>query len=153
VPGFLVDSPVWLASAFPRHPHHVLAQDELERATTSVPAAFCRATQQSFLRLLTSPQVFHAYQPEIMTNHSAWAALEKLLSRPSITVSDEPRGTVALWRRLATRDTASPKVWMDAYLAAFAIVGGLEFVTLDRDFKTYEAHGLRLRLLAPPPAP
>jgi predicted nucleic acid-binding protein len=36
---------------------------------------------------------------------------------------------------------------MDAYLAAFAISGGLSFVTLDRDFKRYEAHGLRLRLL------
>ncbi len=38
---------------------------------------------------------------------------------------------------------------MDACLAAFAISGGLEFVTLDADFKTYEAHGLDLQLLIP----
>lgn len=141
-----------MASAFPRHPHHVPAQDELERATTSVPATFCRATQQSFLRLLTTPQVYLAYQPEIMTNRAASVALERLLARPSIKVTDEPPGTVALWHRLAARDTASPKVWMDSYLAAFAIAGGLDFVTLDRDFKPYEAQGLRLRLLAPPSA-
>lgn len=40
------------------------------------------------------------------------------------------------------------KIWMDAYLAAFAITGRLEFVTLDRDFQAYEPHGLKLRLLA-----
>jgi predicted nucleic acid-binding protein len=56
---------------------------------------------------------------------------------------------VALWHRLAKRDTASPKVWMDAYLAAFAISSGLCFVTLDDDFKTYEAQGLDWVLLNP----
>ena len=34
-------------------------------------------------------------------------------------------GTFALWRTFATRDTASPKVWMDAYLAAFSVAGKL----------------------------
>lgn len=38
---------------------------------------------------------------------------------------------------------------MDAYLAAFAISAKLRFVTLDRDFKTYESHGLQLELLHP----
>lgn len=85
-----------------------------------------------------------------MSNRDALAELNLLLARPDILSHDEPPGTVALWHRLAARDTASPKVWMDAYLAAFAIAGGLEFVTLDRDFKAYEAHGLRLRLLAAP---
>jgi predicted nucleic acid-binding protein len=36
---------------------------------------------------------------------------------------------------------------MDAYLAAFAIAGGLQLVTLDRDFKSFEEGGLRLELL------
>jgi uncharacterized protein len=72
-----------------------------------------------------------------------------LLSRPEIAEMDEPSGTAALWQRLATRDTASPKVWMDAYLAAFAITGGLRFVTLDGDFKSYRAEGLQLVLLNP----
>jgi hypothetical protein len=53
-----------------------------------------------------------------------------------------------LWKRLASGDTASPKLWMDAYLAAFAMNGGLRLVTIDRDFKRFEAHGLDLLLLA-----
>ena len=50
---------------------------------------------------------------------------------------------------LAGLGTASPKVWMDAYLAAFAIAGRLRLVTLDRDFKSYVSHGLDLSLLNP----
>jgi predicted nucleic acid-binding protein len=36
---------------------------------------------------------------------------------------------------------------MDAYLAAFAMSSGLRLVTLDSDFKTYEAQGLDWVLL------
>ena len=38
---------------------------------------------------------------------------------------------------------------MDAYLAAFAIAGGLRLATLDRGFKQFEPHGLDLLLLSP----
>ena len=55
--------------------------------------------------------------------------------------------TVARWRRLASCETASPKVWMDAYLAAFAIAGGLRLVSLDRDFRSFERDGLDFVLL------
>jgi len=147
VAGSLVDSSVWLAAVFPQHPHHVRAQEELSIATPLAPAVFCRATQQSFLRLITTPQILRAYAVEAMTNRSAWKTFELLRAHSSIVVHDEPPGTVALWHRLAAGDTASPKVWMDAYLAAFAISGGLSVVTLDRDFKRYETHGLGLRLL------
>jgi hypothetical protein len=147
VAGSLVDSSVWLAAVFPQHPHHVRAQEELSIATPLAPAAFCRATQQHFLRLITTPQILRAYAVEAMTNRSAWKTFELLRAHSSIVVHDEPPGTVALWHRLAAGDTASPKVWMAAYLAAFAISGGLSVVTLDRDFKRYETHGLALRLL------
>lgn len=40
------------------------------------------------------------------------------------------------------------KVWMDAYLAAFAIRAGLSLATLDADFHRFEAAGLQLRLLS-----
>jgi predicted nucleic acid-binding protein len=36
---------------------------------------------------------------------------------------------------------------MDAYLAAFAITGGLRLVTLDKDFRNYESTGVDLLLL------
>lgn len=151
MPGSLLDSSVWVAAVFPQHPYHSQAQRQLSVATPRAPAVFCRATQQSFLRLITTPQILRAYAADALTNRSAWTTFELLRSKPSIIVQDEPIGTVPLWHRLAARNTASPKVWMDAYLAAFAISGGLDFVTLDRDFQAYEAQGLRLRLLAPPP--
>lgn len=48
---------------------------------------------------------------------------------------------------LVDTPSASPKVWMDAYLAAFAIRTGLPFASLDADFRRFEAAGLDLHLL------
>ncbi len=45
------------------------------------------------------------------------------------------------------RNTVSPKLWMDAYLAAFAISGKLRFVTNDKAFRQFQAYGLDLHLL------
>lgn len=147
MPASLFDASAWVAAVFPTHPFHASAQAALMAATAEEPAAFCRATETSFLRLLTTPRLLSQYDARHMTNRSALSELEMLLSRPEIAELDEPPGTSTLWRQLAYRDTASPKVWMDAYLAAFAITGGLRFVTLDRDFKGYEPHGLQLSLL------
>lgn len=52
---------------------------------------------------------------------------------------------VDLLKPLALRDTASPKLWMDAWLAAFAICAGLQLVTFDRGFAQFA--GLELLLL------
>jgi uncharacterized protein len=150
VSASLLDANVWVAATFPRHEFHQVAQQFLATVSEASPAVLCRTTEQSFLRLATSPSLLTRYDQPLRTNRDALDGLKLLLARPDVRHLDEPPGTVALWHRLAARDTASPKVWMDAYLAAFAISGGLAFVTLDRDFQTYEPHGLQLRLLAPP---
>ena len=49
----------------------------------------------------------------------------------------EPEGVEAEWKRFAARRTASPKLWMDAYLAAFAMVGGHQLVTTDEAFAQF----------------
>ena len=82
-----------------------------------------------------------------MTNRDALVALSALLALPQVCEREEPPGTFAIWQRLASRDTASPKVWMDAYLAAFAIGGGLRMVTLDQDFRNFVPNGLKLALI------
>ena len=51
---------------------------------------------------------------------------------------------------LATRPQASPRIWTDAYLAAFAIALGAEMVTFDRGFIVYRDRGLNLALLETP---
>jgi predicted nucleic acid-binding protein len=84
-----------------------------------------------------------------LTNRDALVALDALRALAQVCEREEPPGTVPLWHRLADRDTASPKAWMDAYLAAFAICGALRLVTLDHDFKSFLPQGLDLDLLNP----
>lgn len=148
MPGILLDTSVWLAAVFPTHPFHPLARQCLQRATPIEPAVFCRSTQQSFLRLVSTPTLLKAYGATGLTNHDALIALDALMRQPQVRERDEPPGTFALWQQIAARDTASPKVWMDAYLAAFAIRGGLRLASLDRDFRNFVPHGLDLNLLA-----
>lgn len=150
MPGALFDTNMWLAVVFPTHPFHVPAQTALQQSTPTHSAVWCRATQQSFLRLVSTPSLHKAYGAEGLTNRDALTALDALQALAQVTVRDEPPGTFTLWRTLAARDTASPKVWMDAYLAAFAIAGGLRLVTLDQDFKTHVPNGLNLSLLGSP---
>lgn len=145
----LFDSNIWLAAVFPNHPFHSLAALALLQATALEPAVFCRATEQSFLRLASTPVIWKFYGAEGFTNRDALAALRVLQALPQVTVQSEPPGTVNLWHSFAGLSSASPKVWMDAYLAAFAKSGNLCMVTLDRDFNNFVPQGLDLRLLGP----
>ena len=73
-------------------------------------------------------------------------AYEALLADDRIVLrAEEPAGLKPRWKRMAIRDTASPKLWMDAYLAAFALAGGYRMVTTDAAFKQFG--GLDLVLL------
>lgn len=110
---------------------------------------WCRATQQSFLRLASTPALHNAYDAKGTTNRDALLAMDTMQALPQVGLLEEPVGTLTLWRTLAGLDSASPKIWMDAYLAAFAIAGGLRMVTLDRDFKNFLPHRLDLVLLNP----
>lgn len=147
MPGALFDTNVWLAAVFASHPFHKLAQQVLQRATPANPAIFCRYTEQSFLRLASTPALLKVYGAQGMTNRDAWLALDTLQALPQVGSRDETPGLRAVWRTLASADAASPKLWMDAYLAAFAISGGLRMVTLDRDFTKFVVNGLDLALV------
>lgn len=58
----------------------------------------------------------------------------------------EPPGLEAVWTRLALHDTGSPKLWMDAYPAAFAVTGAFTLVTNDPAFLQFE--GVDLHMLS-----
>ncbi|MEZ0366723.1 TA system VapC family ribonuclease toxin [Mycobacterium sp. pUA109] len=142
----LCDTNVWLALTLSAHTHHPAARAWLD--TVDEPAAihFCRATQQSFLRLLTNRTVLGAYGNAALTNAEAWSVYAALRADDRVTMTaQEPSGVEARWRTFAVRDSASPKVWMDAYLAAFAVSGGFELVTTDTAFRRYP--GIALRVL------
>ncbi len=142
----LFDSSVWLALAFDRHPHHAAASQAFSEATSAQPIAFCRATQQSYLRLVTTPAIQTRYYSLPISNVQAWTRCQQLLDLPQVTFLEEPPGLATHWQRYAGRPSPSPKVWMDAYLAAFARSHVITLVTLDKDFKNFP--GLHLRILS-----
>ena len=144
---FLCDSNVFLALAVEQHAHHRRAAAWFGALTSADTALFCQSTRTSFLRLLTQ-KIAADYVP--LTNLDAWAVLDELMRDDATGLEAEPHGLDMVWRQLADGTTSSPKLWMDAYLAAFAITGGLRMVTLDRDFRNFESHGLDLLLLSKP---
>lgn len=83
-----------------------------------------------------------------LTNAEAIAFLGQVQGDPTVSRLEEPPATRSLWPQLASSRLVSPNVWMDAYLAAFAIATDSEMVTFDRDFKNFEPHGLQLELLS-----
>jgi predicted nucleic acid-binding protein len=99
----------------------------------------------SYLWLLTTAEVLLPYGVAALSNAQAWATLEKWLDVEGVSFVDEPRGIVGAWASLALRSTSSPKLWMDSYLAAFAIAGGYQLITSDNAFRQFK--GLNLRLL------
>lgn len=99
---------------------------------------FCRATQKTFLRLLTNASVLRPYGNPPLTNREAWSVYEALLTDDRFAFqADEPAGVEPLWKEHAVRGTASPKLWMDAYLAAFALAGRYRLVTTDVAFRQF----------------
>lgn len=143
----LYDANLWVALAFAAHPHHGIASRHFKARDSAQPAAFCRVTQQAFLRLVSTPVIQRTYDSPPITNAAAWSKCRDLLALPQILWLDEPEGFSNLWQSLACLSSASPKVWTDAYLAAFAIGHDMDFVTLDSDFKSFEKDGLKLKLL------
>lgn len=141
----LCDSNVFLALTVEQHVHHRLAASWFEALAAADTALFCRATRISFLRLLTQ-KIAEDFMP--LTNREAWAALDQLMEDDAMGFEAEPHGLDLVWRQLADGDASSPKLWMDAYLAAFAISGGLRMVTMDKDFRKFEPLGLDLLLLS-----
>jgi len=100
--------------------------------------AFCRVTQQGLLRLLSNTDVMQTYGVPPLTNKEAWQMYEQLRGDFRIIYLDEPPGIETVWRDLGCRDTASTKLWMDAYLAAFAQTEKHDFLTVDADFTQFQ---------------
>ena len=68
----------------------------------------------------------------------AWAKYDLFLNDPRISFVDEPAQIETHWRSFTQNRSFSPQVWNDAYLAAFALVGGFELVTFDKGFAQYQ---------------
>jgi uncharacterized protein len=140
---YLPDVNFWLALTFQSHQNHQSASSwfgALKRGDTCL---FCRMTQQGFLRLATNPQAFGA---EAVTLDVAWTLYDALLSDSCVGFVPEPPGIEPRWRTFSSPRTFSPKLWNDAYLAAFAVVANCELATFDKAFTQYS--GLTVHQLA-----
>ena len=142
----LADSNIWLTLALSKHEFHGVARAWLANRAPPETVLFCRATQQSFLRLLTTRAVLAPYGIPPLSNKAAWLAYEGFLADERVSWVEEPRGLKSRWKKLAAQSKASPKLWMDAYLAAFAMAGGYQLVTTDKAFNQFK--GLDLLVLS-----
>ena len=70
------------------------------------------------------------------TMSQAWALWDKVSGDSRITFLPEPDGLEKEFRARSRLASASPKVWADAYLLAFASAAGLRLVTFDRALKS-----------------
>lgn len=141
----LPDVNVWVALAVSGHPLHTTAKTWLAEQESAASIAFCRATQQGFLRLITTSAVMAGHGAKPLDNSSAWAIFATISKDERITCAEEPNGLGKTWEKFATRNTPSPKLWMDAYLAAFALRSGFQLVTADKAFTQFK--GLDLQIL------
>ena len=130
---FLPDINLWLALAFESHVHHAVARDWFE-SLSSDGCSFCRLTQQGFLRLATNPKAFGA---DAVTLADAWRLYDTFLGDPRISFTVEPDGIEPIWRGYTQHQSFSPKVWNDAFLAAFARAADYQLITFDKGFSQY----------------
>ncbi|MFT4233581.1 MAG: PIN domain-containing protein [Microbacterium sp.] len=143
---FLPDTNTWLALALSGHPHHALARQWLDAVDDRSEIILCRAVQQSLLRLLTTAAVFAPLGDDPLTNREAWAVADAFAADARVSVAIfEPAAVSSGWREFSSLGTSSPKVWMDAYLAAFALRSDATLVTNDRAFAGFQ--GLRSLIL------
>lgn len=123
-----LDANVWLALLWSRHVHSERARDWFERAGEEQ-FFFCRFTQITMLRLLTTQEIM---REDVKTMTQAWDLWDKIWADTRVDFLPEPEGLEAQFRTRSRLSSRSPKVWADAYLLAFAVAGGLKFVTFDR---------------------
>jgi uncharacterized protein len=135
-----LDANVWLALLWSRHIHSEKAREWFEEAGEEQ-FFFCRFTQLTILRLLTTERIMGK---DTKTMSEAWSVWDRVWADTRIAFLPEPDDLEKEFRSRSRLSSRSPKVWADAYLLAFASVADLKFVTFDRALR---AHGANLLVL------
>jgi len=125
----LPDINVWLALYFDGHGHHVSANRWYRSLDPSPALVFCRQTQLGLFRLLSTEVVMDGNGH---TQRQCWRIFDEWVENDQARFLDEPHGMTKLLRNTTSDEVIAPKMWMDAYLAAFAEAAGLRLVTFDR---------------------
>jgi toxin-antitoxin system PIN domain toxin len=120
------DVNVWVVLTI-KHIHQRIALDWWKREPGTI--GFCRFTQIGLLRLLTTSA---AMEGKPLSMKHAWNAYDVLAGDERVEFISEPPAVERAFRGLSSSIHASPKLWADAYLTAFASECGGSIVTFDR---------------------
>jgi toxin-antitoxin system PIN domain toxin len=137
----LLDVNLWLALSASEHPHHVRAH-RYWRNESAARLAFCRLSMLGFLRLVSNPMVMGE---ATLKAAEAWTAYERWRERNDVVFAAEPLDCEQHLSDWAGLNIMRPRLWTDAYLAAFAVASRMRLVSFDRDFRRFP--GLELLLL------
>jgi toxin-antitoxin system PIN domain toxin len=137
----LCDVNVLLALCHEDHVHHERALVWLAGVEKAGDVIICRISQLGLLRLLNNPAVMLGEPHDVKT---AWRDYDALISDERFAFRNEPVTLENTLRSIMPPALVSPKLWQDAYLAAFAIAAGLEFVTFDTAFRQFKSLDLAL---------
>jgi len=135
-----LDANVWLALIWDRHIHAERAREWHERSYEEK-FFFCRFTQITLLRLLTSSAIMGQ---DVRKMSEAWDLWDQVCADDRVALLAEPDVIEPDFRRLSKAGSSSPKVWADGYLLAFASVVGLRLVTFDKALRSRSADVLVL---------
>jgi len=135
-----LDANVWMALLWGRHIHSDRANRWFENAGEER-FLFCRVTQMTVLRLLTTQAVMGK---DVKKMQEAWELWDQVCADDRIEFLSEPEAIEREFRSLSSLGSPSPKVWVDAYLLAFVSVAGLKLITFDRGLR---ARGVDVQIL------
>ena len=116
-----------MALLLENHAHREAAQ--LWWQATDATIAFTRFTQISVLRLLTTAA---AMDGKPLSFNEAWRAYDRLFADERVGLMPEPAEVEKRFRQNTRGPSASPKLWADAWLLAFAQSANGILVTFDR---------------------
>jgi predicted nucleic acid-binding protein len=119
------------------HVHRPAAQAWWQAADSKL--AFTRLTAISVLRLLTTHAAMNG---KPLSMNEAWQVHDRLFEDDRVILMPEPSGIETFFRRHAAGRTASPKLWGDAWLLAFAEAAGGTVITFDQALAARGAHSL-----------
>ena len=129
----LLDINVWVGLSVEEHALHPKSLAYF-REEAAPHLAFCRVSALGLVRVSMNKNTFGGVP---LTLTEAWRVYRGWQSYPAVTIIEEPDGIEALLDQWVMNSVFPPKLWTDAYLAAFAVSAGLRLVTFDKDFERF----------------
>jgi uncharacterized protein len=128
-----LDANVWLALLWGRHAHSERARHWFEQVSDQQ-FHFCRFTQITVLRLLTTESIMGT---DTKSMSEAWSLWDRIWADDRVIFLPEPEDIEREFRTRSRWSGRSPKVWADAYILAFASVAGLKLITFDQALRSH----------------